>query len=330
MRAFVTGATGFVGLGLCLQLRERGDDVRALVRDPRRAEVLARAGVELCEGDLDAAPDVLARGMDRCDVVFHLAALAAPAGDPRDFERINVDGTRRVLDAAAGADVARVVHTSTAAVLGPSSGAPLDEEEVRTAPFFGDYERTKAAAEDVVRERAATDLDVVIVNPTRIYGPTLLRPPPAFNRVVSAYLRGLWRVLPADGSALGNYVTVQDVIRGHLLAAERGRRGERYLLGGENASWRALFAAIERAAGRERWLVPVPASVLRAIAVAAAAGARIIGRSTPISEVWVDRFLADWAFSTAKAERELGYRPTPLATGLEHTVGWLREQWRTQ
>ncbi|MCB9687255.1 MAG: NAD-dependent epimerase/dehydratase family protein, partial [Alphaproteobacteria bacterium] len=266
MKVYVTGATGFIGLGLCLELVARGAEVRALCRDPGRAGPLARAGVALHPGSLDE-PGGLADAMGGCDLVFHLAALAATwSSAPNAFHRVNVDGTRAVLTAARRAGIRRVIHTSTAAVLGPAHGGPVRESDPRTTPFFTAYEETKAGAEEVARQAVAEGQDVVIVNPTRVYGPTPLRPQPPMNRLVAAYMAGSWRLLPGDGRALGNYVAVADVVAGHLLAAERGRSGERYLLGGEDASYTDIFELLGRVTGHRRRLIATPLTPLLAAA----------------------------------------------------------------
>ncbi len=325
MDVMVTGATGFVGLALCQRLVEGGDRVRAFVRDAGRADSLRQAGIRVHLGTLDDG-EALRRAMDGCERVFHLAALAAVwAPDPDAFRRVNVVGTREVLASARSAGVARVVHTSTAAVLGPASNGPVDEDTVRTTPFFSPYERTKAEAEAEVRAFCDEGGDAVVVSPTRVYGPTPRRPLPPMNRLVHAYRAGWWRFLPGDGSAIGNYVDVADVVEGHCLAADRGRRGERYLLGGQDVSFADLFAVLGRVTGMPHWLVPVPRVALMGGARAATTLAAATGRSPLLTPGWVHRFLLDWAMTSAKAERELGYRPRALEAGLARTIAWLGE-----
>lgn len=324
MRALVTGATGFVGSVLCLRLAVEGHDVRALCRDPARARALAHPRVTPVRGDLLDA-EALARATDGCDTVFHLAALAAVwAPDPADFDRVNVGGTRFVLEASRRAGVARVVCCSTAGVLGPSAGRPRTEADPREAPFFSDYERTKAAAEDLARAAAADGLPVVVVNPTRVYGPCPTPELPPLDGLISAWLAGRWRWLPGGGRPIGNYVRVDDVVDGLLRAAARGRPGERYLLGGEDASFAAFFEALERVTGLRRRMVSVPAPLMVPAAAGISALARLAGRAPPITPAWARRFLADWSMSSAKAEVELGYRPLGLDEGLAETVRWLR------
>ncbi len=292
MRAYVTGASGFVGGHVARALREAGWEVRD-------------AFVEL--GDREG----LRRAMDGCDAVFHLAALYAFRGEPLEFERVNVEGTRNVLDAARAAGVARVVHTSTCATCGPVPGRPATEEDAPPARELSvPYKRTKLAAERVALAAAAAGLDVVVVNPTTPVGEGDRAPTPT-GRMVRGVASGRCRAFLA-GSGL-NLVDVRDVARGHLLAWERGQSGERYLLGGEDLPLREAFALIARAAGRRPPRLRVPYVVARA-----AAAARLLNRH----EVALARL--PMYFSSAKAVRELGYRPGPVADAVARAALELR------
>ncbi len=288
MRAYVTGASGFVGSHVVRVLREAGWEV---------GEAFADLGER----------DGLRRAMAGCDAVFHLAALYSFRGDPREFERVNVQGTRNVLEAARAAGVARVVHTSTCATCGPVAGREATEEDEPPAwELVVPYKATKLAAERLALDAERDGLDVVAVNPTTPIGEGDWMPTPT-GRMVRGVASGRFRAY-LRGAGL-NLVDVRDVARGHLLAFERGKRGERYLLGGRNVTLAEAFALIARAAGRTPPRLAVPYGVARA---AAALG--LLNRH----EIALAR-LPMW-FSSDKARRELGYEPAPVEDAVQRAV----------
>ena len=293
MKAYVTGASGFIGSHVVRVLRAEGWEV----------------GDEFVElGDRDA----LRRAVDGADAVFHLAALYAFRGDPAEFQRVNVEGTRNVLEVAEAAGVRRVVHTSTCATCGPVPGRPATEEDQPPALELAvPYKATKLAAERLALEAARDRLDVVVVNPTTPVGEGDWVPTPT-GRMVRGVAGGRFRAY-LRGAGI-NLVDVRDVARGHLLAWERGRRGEKYLLGGEDVTLEAVFALIAPAAGRKPPRLAVPYGAARA---AAALG--LLNRH----EIALAR-LPMW-FSSAKAGRELGYQPGPVGDAVERAVADLKQ-----
>ena len=303
MRALVTGAAGFIGSHVARALDDAGWDVR-------RFDV--RGGAGIVTGDL-LGRAALRRAMDGVDAVFHLAALYSYArGDAAGMERINVEGTRAVIEEAGER---RVVHTSSCATCGPVAGRPATEEDEPAAwELRIPYKRTKIAGERIALEAAARGADVVVVNPTTPVGPGDLRPTPT-GKMVADVAGGRARAYLA-GSAL-NIVAVEDVARGHLLAHERGVAGRRYLLGGENLEMREVFATIARAAGRRSPRLAVPWSAAYAAAWVAA---RL--RTEPsllvLDEVRVARL--PMRFDDSRARRELGYTSSPAADALARAV----------
>lgn len=283
MRIYVTGATGFVGGHVARELRERGADVR-----DERVDLLDRPGLE--------------RAVAGCEAVVHVAALYSYDAPAKELERVNVEGTRMLLDVAARAGVRRFVHCSTAGTCGPAPGRRATEEDEPPAwELEVPYKRTKLAAEQL-----ALAANAVVVNPTTPVGEGDRKPTPT-GRMIAGVARGR---LPGYVGTTGlNVVDVRDVARGHALALERGEPGQRYLLGGVDLSLEELFAAVARLAGRRRPRVRVPYAVAE---MAAAAG--IANRN----EVRLARL--PMYFSSAKARSTLGYEPGPVEPALARAV----------
>lgn len=335
-KVFVTGASGFIGTRLVQALVERGQRVRTLSRRDRidpppgfsrnQAGLLEQELVETVRGDIED-PDSLQRGMEGCSRVFHLAAHAKNwASDARTFYRLNVEGMQNVFDAARRQGVTRVVWTSSIVTFGPTPpGVVGDETMPRITPAcLTEYEETKVIAEQEALRRAAEGFPIVIVNPTRVYGPGHLTEGNALARLIDDYDRGRMPVLLNRGVNVGNYVLVDDVVQGHLLAMERGRSGERYILGGENASLQEFFRTIDRVSGKTHFQIPLPHIAPLLFAWLQKKRAEWFGVYPTITPGWIKTFLADWTYRSDKAVRELGYRPTPLEDGIRITYQWLQ------
>ncbi|MBK9375724.1 MAG: NAD-dependent epimerase/dehydratase family protein [Holophagales bacterium] len=248
--------------------------------------------------------------------------------DPSTFFRVNVEGARNVFETAPQAGVRRLVYTSTVVVFGPTPpGVVGDEAMPRATPrFFTEYEESKALAEKEAPERASRGLPVVIVHPTRLYGPGPLTEGNSVSLMIDQYDRGRFPALLDGGGDVGNYAFIDDVVKGHLLAMEKGRVGERYLLGGENVPLKGLFSLVDEVTNRKHFRVSLPPSLALLYAGLEERKAEWLGVYPKVTPGWVETFLADWAFTSAKAERELGYRITPLREGLRRTLDWLRGQ----
>jgi dihydroflavonol-4-reductase len=315
----ITGATGFVGWHVARKLLDRGCRVRALARDPQRVKELD--GVEALQGDL-RDPESLRRGVEGCSVVYHVAAdyrLWAP--DPQEMYRINVEGTRNLLEAARKAQVERVVYTSTVGCVGMPAGELGDETTpVGIEEMSGPYKRSKFQAELVALEFAAQGLPVVIVNPTAPMGDHDFKPTPTGKMVVD-FLRG---AMPAYLDTGLNVVDVRDVAEGHLLACERGRPGERYILGSENMTLQQIFENLAVLTGRKAPVVRIPYAIAYAAGVATTAWARVSGVEprAPLDAVKMARKKM-WV-KHDKAVRELGYNPGPAREALRRAVDWFQ------
>ena len=324
MKAFITGISGFIGSNLARQLAMDGHTVQATVRSNIPHELKDIKEIKLFRGDL-FNKDIIARAMEGCDTAFHLAAFAKPwAKDPDDFFRINVEGAVNVFDAALDAGVRRVVFTSSAATLSPSGGIhAVNEATPRTLPFFNAYESTKAEAEKLAREYCGKGLEVVTVNPSRVYGPGPINPSNSVTKMILGYAKGSWRIIPGNGRRIGNYVFIDDVVHGHLLAARHGKPGERYILGGENLSFDDLFKTMGEVSGKHHRMFHLPLGVMKAAAKMMEWQSKLTGIPPLITASWVTKYLHDWSLSSEKAINELGYTITPFASGVKKTLDWM-------
>ncbi len=314
MRALVTGAGGFIGAHVVAALLAGGAQVRAFDRDPGTEERLP-GGAEHVRGDV-LDPHALRRAMQGCDAVFHLAAVYSYDREDAALMRlVNVEGTRAVLDAALRGPRRRIVHTSSCATCGPVAGRAATEQDLPAPPELRvPYRQTKLQGERLALRAARDGGDVLVVCPTVPVGAGDRRPTPTGKMIVDV----------ASGRARGylarsalNVVGVGDVAAGHVLAHERGRAGERYLLGGENLTVGEVFRVVAEAAGLPRPRLPVPWPAAIAAARAAAAIAAPMGREPRLlvlDEVRSGRL--PHLFDDAKARAELGYSSGPAATAL--------------
>ena len=329
VKILVTGATGFIGSRLAMQRAEAGDTVHILYRSKQKIETLAHSNVKGFPGTL-LDFNSLKEAMAGCSRVYHVAAVASQwERDPRIYQQTNVDGTDTVLRAAVECGVGRVVFTSTAGVFGPSLSGPVTERTERQLALYSDYDRTKELAEKKVLEYVASGLDAVIVNPTRVFGPSSNNMWSAFNGVIKMYLGGAYRFLPGDGRKIGNYVYIDDVTAGHQLAMEHGRPGERYLLGGTDLSYRELFDMLGGVSGRKQLMVPMPVPLMLLFGYLQLAKANLTGSSPRLTPDWIRRIGHDYVVSSDKATRELGYRSRPILESISETVQWIRETQKT-
>jgi dihydroflavonol-4-reductase len=287
MRAYVTGASGFIGSHVVRELRARDIEVRDDWVDLTDTERLRQA----------------IRG---CDSVFHLAALYSYDAPAAEHERVNVEGTRTIVELCRELGIRRLVHTSTCGTCGPVPGRPATEaDEPPSYELEVPYKRTKLEAERLVLAAAKDGVDAVVVNPTTPIGDGDRFPTPT-GQMIAGVATGRYRAYVDTGI---NIVDVRDVARGHVLAWERGRRGERYLLGGVDLSLADVFAVVAELAGLERPKLRIPYAGARALASAGLANAE---------EVLLARL--PMFFSWAKAARELGYEPGPVWPALRRAV----------
>ena len=318
----VTGATGFVGAHVARLLAERGDEVRVTFRDPARLERLWGVDFEPVKADvLDRA--ALRRAFKDCETVYHAAGLVASRPVKKVWE-VNALAPRLAVEAAAAEGVERLVLTSSVAGVGPAPPASeVDEEVTFTAGGLGlTYSDTKHEGEiEALAAAARTGVEVVVVSPGYVLGTPVDRSMPGetSNRAVGNYLRGR---LPAVVDGGLSVVDVEDVARGHLLAAERGTPGERYILGGHNLGWPELIAQVAEMSGIHHPVFVIPRELAYGVRDVRALGLPMWLPIDPAGFVLMAQW---WTVSSAKAKRELGYRVRPLEKTLRETIDWYLE-----
>src|SRR4051794_30583160 len=315
MHALVTGATGKVGNAVARALHTRGDHVRVLVRDPARARSVLPDGVESARGDV-TDPASLSAACEGCEVVFNAMGLPEQwLADEGAFERVNARGTENVVRAARAAGVRRVVHTSTIDVFHAQRGERLDESDLASEPKGTAYERSKQHAEELALA-ARGEMELVIVNPAAVYGPG-----PGVMALDAKLIEPVVRKrLPALTPGGMGVVFTDGLAQGHLLAAERGRDGERYILCDRHVSLKELAQTAKRVAGRGFVPPVLPVRLARVLAAASDALAKRGGPEPLISSGQLYFVLWNAAPDSSKAQDELGWEPTPLDDGVAATV----------
>ena len=324
MKALLTGATGFIGAAILRELLGRGWTVRALVRPTSPRANLMGLDVETVEGDLQE-PDSLRPAMRGCEALFHCAALYALwVPEPEEIYRTNVEGTASILGIARELGVERVVYTSTIATVRlPEDGRLATEEDVLSADdAIGHYQRSKVLAEEAARKAHADGLPVVTVNPSGPVGPWDIRPTPT-GKLIIDFVKGK---MPGYMETGLNLVDVRDVAVGHVEALERGKPGERYILGAENHTLKGITEILSEITG-----VPSP-KIKLPVWVALAYGAldelfvgRLLGRTPSVTRDGVRLARRPLYYDCSKAVRELGLPQTPVRKALEDAIAWFRE-----
>lgn len=316
-RVFLTGGSGLIGGALAARLVERGDDVAGLSRGPEAERALAERGVRAVRGDV-FDEDAMAAGMDGCELVFHVAGVNTMCPTDREaLYRVNVRGAEAAVRAAARAGVGRVVLTSSAAALGEARGTVGSEASPHRGGYLSDYERSKREGEQAAFAAARLhDVDLVAVNPSSVQGPGRAG---GTGRILLAYLNGRLRVFVETQISL---VDIADAIEGHLLAAERGARGERYVLSGATLTTGEALETVSALAGVRHDVRVLPPRVARAVGGLVEGAFRLARRHPPLCRAMVRTLLHGHRYDGSRAERELGLSYTPVETTFRRTIEW--------
>ncbi len=325
MKCMVTGATGFIGSRLVEELISRGYQVNALVRSPGKIPEPIREKINIFQGDV-LDENSIHQAIKDCSIVFHLAAFADIwAKDQMLPYKINVTGTKNILSASLKNNIRRVIYTSSAGTLSASDTLkPVDENTPLPVIYETDYELSKRQAEELCMEYFKLGLNIVVVNPTRVFGPGPLNKSNSMTLLIKKYMTGKWRFLPGSGKYTGNYVFIDDVINGHLLAMDTALAGEKYILGGSNATFVEFFNNLAEISGKHYKLMPLPFSLINIYSEMELFMAEHFEIMPVITPAWVRRYRQHRLVSSRKAIEDLGYEITPLPQALGKTVQWLQ------
>ena len=324
MKLLLTGGTGFLGQTVARRLAAAGHELRLLVRENSVLTGLPE-DAELVRGDVTEHSSLRSAAFG-CEAVLHMAALVKMwVPDRARFDAVNVGGLLNALAAAKEAG-ARLIYTSSFIAVGPTGPEPADESHRHPGGYRNDYERTKAAADGLAQQAVDGGQDVVRLYPGVVYGPGELTDGNLVVRMLVDHLGGRMPGIVGKGDRLWSYAFVEDVAEGHLQALERGLSGERYFLAGENATMDGLFAQIAELTGVPPPRRHIPYAVARALGFAMWGWAELTGHEPKLTHQVVDVFREHWAYSSKKAEVELGYKCRPLREGLRITLDWLSKQ----
>ncbi len=326
MKILVTGATGYIGYKLAMEAARRNYTVHILVRDLRSPLLPVHPNIKTFKGDITDKGSVIA-AIKGCDKVMHAAAIAKlSAKDNSIFYSVNVEGTRNILDAALTEGVKKFVFTSSGAVIGPSGKYPMSENDPRIVAFENDYEISKHWAEELVKEYCRRGLFAIIVAAPRVYGPGHDCNGNTMNALLKNILVMRLAFVPSCDNVVANYAFVDDVVNGHFLAMDKGLGGEKYILGGENLTYRSFFQTIKQNTGKKIRLIRIPKVLIKFWSFLYMSVCSLLGKETHISPKVVDRLAQNRALNCNKAIKQLGYSITPFAEGIQKTILHLKNK----
>jgi nucleoside-diphosphate-sugar epimerase len=324
MKILVTGASGYIGNKLSNVLASKGYFVHALIRNSSAEPFLQHPNIRIFKGDI-LDNESLSAAMKGCKQVFHVAAsVKVRTKYPGEIMRINTGGTRNVLQAAADAGVSKIVFTSSGGVLGHSLNGPLTEDDPRLTSFELEYEVSKKMAEDVVLEYVKNGMNVVIVRPTKVYGPGHFIHTLSSNAVINRFLTKGYIIIPGPQNYSTNFTFLDDVVEGHYLAMEKGQSGEKYLIGGENVSYFQFFDVARKFNDGKGKIIIANKWVIMSWAFLQEAWQKISGKEPFIIRKTARYLFNNREFSSQKAVNKLGYKITPFEEGMRITVDYLK------
>ena len=331
MQCFVTGGTGFLGSNLIKELCHRGHHVRALVRNTSNVDDLKQWGVELVPGEI-TDQKVLEQSLPGTEWLFHLAGkVTIWDKDPMDYYRVNVDGLKTVVDIASIMKIPKIICTSSFIALGPTDGQIADESfNAGERTFYNLYHQTKYLANLELKSYMSMHLPVIPVYPGIIYGPGKMTEGNILMKTMQDFIKRKLPGIPGNGNQKWNYVYVDDVVRGHILAAEKGKIATSYILGGDNVSMNDLMQILSEITGKRPPKLHIPFALAKVIAACENALATLINEAPQNTPGTIGIYQHDWAMSSAKAEKELGYTHIPFREGLQKSYDWLMQPAKTR
>jgi nucleoside-diphosphate-sugar epimerase len=326
MKIMITGATGFFGNRLAMKLAESNHQVHALVRDLKSPFLPVHKNITPFEGDLQDKQSI-ARAMKDCEKVYHTAAVVTLYSKDSDkFYQVNVVGTENVLATALENNIEKLVFTSSAGVIGHSLKEPLTEDDPRTTGFDNDYEITKSLGENLVSQYCKMGLNGIIVNPTKIFGPGQETHIISVNSIIRDFIKKRFALCPSPSHYLSNYVYIEDAVQGHIMAMEKGEPGERYILGGENKSFKTFFSSIKNLSGLNGIIIPIPRAVTVTWGFLNLYLSKVLGNDPYFTHKGVKHIYCNKAFSSEKAIQQLGYKVTPFEKAISETIQYLKTE----
>ncbi len=325
MNILITGSTGFIGTELTLTLADNGHKVYAVYRDDKKISRINHKNVIPVKANI-LDENEMQEVIKKCEQIFHIAAFTEVwAKDKQIIYDINVKASEIIFKLALKHNIKRVVFTSSAGVFGPSAdGQQVNEQTKRATDYFLEYERTKAIAVQKLQEYTHKGLDAVIVSPTRVYGPGLLNKSNGSALMIKSYTEGKWRIIPGNGKSIGNYVFIENVVEGLILAMQKGKKGEQYILGGDNISYIQFFETVSNIFGKKYRMFKLPLFIMLAVANVMMVLNFTFKIKPLITPALVRKFNYNWNVSSAKAEKELGYKPIKFAEGAKRTIEWIK------
>ncbi len=323
MKFLVTGATGYVGSHLINRLLKEGHSLNVIVRSPEKNPQLKLPNITVFKGSvLDKS--VIKKAMIDCEGVFHLAACTSIwLKDEEEYFNINVNGTNNVLDIAYELAIEKTVITSTAGVYGPSLNGLVNEDTKREIPYFNNYEKSKAISiENIKKYIEEKKMNIVVVSPTRIYGPYLMGESSSFTLLIEKYVKRNWKFIPGNGEKIGNYIFIDDVIEGHIQAMNIGVNGESYLLAGINCTYNEFFKHLKEASKKDYKLYHTPLWIQLIYGYIQLFKASIFKVNPSVVPKWIKRGNYNWEVSSLKMNEKLKVKTTSLEEGMRKTVAW--------
>lgn len=326
MKIFLTGATGYVGHQLALQLAANGCKVHIMVRDIHSPNIPQHDNIVVYSGDITNRASV-STAMKGCEQVYHTAAVVKLfARDPSQFYKVNVTGTQNLLDEAIALGVKKFVYTSTCGVLGSSLNCAKKENDPRTESFYNEYDFTKYLGENLVKEYSKKGLFTVIVALSKVFGPGIETHPVSVNKVIHNFIRGKLLFVPGQGTTVTNYCFIKDIIEGHLLAMQHGLGGEKYILGGYNLSYNSLFTQIKALSKSRAVVIRLPRYFITLLAFVNWCTYKITKKEPYVTLKGIRHIFTNKEFDNSKAVRQLHYQPTPFAEALTQTIQFLKSR----